>query len=252
MYNPLTRKLELFGPLPEPDKKLIDEVIEHSRSVSGRSSLIREGEAPRNVYLVLDGIACRSKVLRNGGRQIFAFLIPGDFCDLNVFILRAMDHGIETLSECQIAEIPRDRILEMTQRPHLARALWWATLVDEAILREWIVNMGQRDAEHRLAHLFCELHARLHAVGLASDHDFELPVTQSELAETIGTSSVHVNRCLQSLRAKELIEFKAGHLVIQNIDQLRSISGFNSNYLHLTGGKSDRESVASADDRFHV
>src|ERR1700760_4329048 len=111
-------------------------------------------------------------------------LIPGDFCDLHVFILKHMDHTIETLAPSEIVDIPRARILELTARPEIARSLWWANLVDEATLREWLVNLGQRDAVHRIGHLFCELHLRMQSVGLVTNGTFSLPLTQAELGET--------------------------------------------------------------------
>ncbi len=239
MVNLLTRKLELFGSLPEHDRRLLDEVVERTRILGPHEDIIREGEAPKDVHLVLKGFACRYKLLPDGGRQIFAYLIPGDFCDLNGFILKAMDHTIATLSQCTVVDIPRDRVLDMARRPDIGRALWWATLVDEAILREWIVNLGQRDAEHRTAHLFSELHLRLTSVGLVDDGAFDLPITQTELGDTVGLSAVHVNRCLQKLRASGLIMLKHGRLVIPDVGLLRAMCDFNPNYLHLAGGKRD-------------
>ncbi|MEY9109315.1 CRP-like cAMP-binding protein [Bradyrhizobium yuanmingense] len=240
MPNPLTRKLELFGELPAEDRRLLDAVATNRRSVPAKSSIIQEGDAPSDVHLVLSGFACRSKVLANGRRQIFAYLVPGDFCDLHVFILKRMDHSIETLSPCEMVAIPRARVLELTGRPAIARALWWSNLVDEATLREWLVNLGQRDAVQRIAHLFCELHLRLASVGLARDGEFSLPISQSELGDTMGLSTVHVNRALQSLRRQGLIGLESHVLTIPDIDRLRKFGGFNPNYLHLEGGKTDR------------
>ena len=237
--NLLTRKLELFGPLPDDDKRLLDEVVDRTRLVDRREDIIREGDAPSSVHLVLEGFACRYKMLPNGRRQIFAYLVPGDFCDLNIFILKAMDHNIGTLSPCQVVDIPRARILQLAERPALARAFWWVTLVDEATLREWLVNLGQRNAKQRIAHLFCEIHLRLQSIGLANGGTFDLPITQDELGDTTGLSSVHVNRSLQDLRAANLIQLQGGKLVIPDIGRLRKWSGFNPNYLHLDGGKTD-------------
>ena len=245
MPNPLTRKLELFGSLPEVDRQLLDRIVTNRRSLKARTSIIREGDEPADVHVVLSGMACRYKLLPDGSRHIFAYLLPGDFCDLHIFILNEMDHGIETLSSCEIADIPRSQILEMTQRPELGRALWWATLVDEATLREWLVNLGQRDAIHRIAHLFCELHLRMKTIGLVGNGTLSLPITQAELGETMGLSNVHVNRALQELRASGLIEFKTGMLTVHDVDRLRKMSDFNSNYLHLGGGKRDKGSSAS-------
>ena len=237
MDNPLTRKLELFGSLPSRDRQLLDDITRRPRPVGPREDLIREGEVPSDVHLVLQGVACRYKNLADGGRQIFAYMVPGDFCDLNVFILKAMDHSIGTLSQCSMIAIPREAVLEMSQRPAIARACWWATLVDEAVLREWLVNLGQRSAEHRIAHLFCELHLRFKSIGLANGGNFEMPITQTELGETMGLSTVHVNRSLQSLRAQNLIFTKGRSISIPDVARLHEISGFNSNYLHLNGGK---------------
>lgn len=237
------RKLELFGRLSDTDRQLLDEVVRRQRSVPSKTNIIQEGDAPSDVHVIVSGLACRSKLLPSGKRQIFAYLIPGDFCDLHVFILRQMDHTVETLAPCELVDIPRARVLELTTRPEIARALWWANLVDEATLREWLVNLGQRDALHRIAHLFCELHLRMESIGLVTENAFSLPITQAELGETMGLSTVRVNRALQELRTQGLIAFRASKLVIPDIGRLRSMSGFNPNYLHLEGGKSDIRTV---------
>ena len=140
-----------------------------------------------------------------------------------------------------MVSIPRKRVLDLSERPAIARALWWTTLVDEATLREWLVNIGQRDAETSIAHLFCELHLRLKAIGLSDGGDFSLPVTQTELGDTMGLSTVHVNRSLQSLRAKRLITLRGGRLVILDVARLRAACQFNPNYLHFGPGKQDQE-----------
>jgi CRP-like cAMP-binding protein len=159
---------------------------------------------------------------------------------LHVFILKAMDHNIGTLSASRIVAIPRARILELTEKPAIARALWWATLVDEAILREWLVSLGRRDAAQRLAHILCELLHRLRAVGLAKGSSYELPLTQIDLADTLGLSTVHMNRSLQALRTEGLITLKDKHVVILDPRRLTELAGFNPNYLHLGGGEEDK------------
>ena len=206
-----------------------------------RKDLIREGDEPRDVQLILEGFACRYKLLADGRRQIMAYLLPGDFCDLHIFILRRMDHSIATLSPCRVAAIPRRRILELTERPAIARAPWWATLVDEAVLREWLVNIGARPAEERIAHLLCELLLRLRTVGLASGGGYALPITQAEIADTMGLTNVHVNRVLQRLRAEGAITLEERRLVILDVDRLMAFSGFDPNYLHLAERDGKRE-----------
>ncbi len=231
--NPLVRKLEAYAPLSEADKALLADVVRDVREVGAHRDICREGDKPTDVCLILEGFACRYKILADGRRHIVAYLVPGDFCDLHAFVLRTMDHSIATLSRCKVVSVPRARILSLTESPTLARALWWTALVDEATLREWLVNIGARSAEERVAHLLCELLLRLQTVGLADEEAYELPITQAELGETMGLTNVHINRVIQNLRARNLITLKQKRLVILDFDKLRKLAGFNSNYLHL-------------------
>lgn len=233
MDNRLIRKLEKFAPLSPDDRALLDDLLVPSRSVPARSDLVVEGQSSTDVRLILQGFACRYKLLPSGGRQIVGFLLPGDFCDLNVFILKAMDHSIGTLSPCTVVDIPSRRILELTNRPGLARAFWWVTLVDEGTLREWLLNIGQRPAVQRIGHLLCEIFARLQVVGLADETGYALPLTQADIGDTVGLSYVHVNRCLQTLKEMDLIALKHKSVLIKDLDRLREYTGFNPNYLHL-------------------
>lgn len=229
----LVRKLECFHPLSREDKALLGRCDRPLRQYAAKQDIIREGDGTEYVYLILAGFACRYKIIEGGRRQIMAYLVPGDFCDFQVFILNEMDHNIGTLSACQVVEIPRSVILEVTSRPAIARAFWWASFVDAATLREWLVNMGQRPAEQRIGHLLCELLVRLEAVGLVRDNTYTLPITQTDLGHTMGLTVVHVNRMLMSLRDEGLIEVDAKRITIRDVRRLRMFSGFNPNYLHL-------------------
>jgi CRP-like cAMP-binding protein len=231
--NVLARKLRTLEVLPAEDLDYLDKVVVGGRRVRARGPIIREGQRPDDVHLVVEGLACRYKLLKNGRRQLVAYLVPGDFCDLHVFVLDRMDHSIAAVSECEIAYIPRQTILEMLERPALARALWRAQLVDEAVLREWLLNLGQRSAGDRLAHLIYELFMRLGAVGLTDGYSYRLPVTQEELGDTMGLSTVHTNRALQSLRREGLIRFERGLMTIVDPAGLRKRADFRANYLHL-------------------
>lgn len=232
MDNALVKKLEGYTPLEADDKRALNAIIRNIRHVPAHTDLATEGEKPTAVHLVLEGFACRYKFTAEGNRQIMAFLVPGDFCDMHVFVLKQMDHSVATISPCAVVEIPRDGILALLQRPTLSLALWCATLVDAAVLREWLVNLGQRQAAQRLAHILCELLLRLRIVGLAQN-SFDLPLSQLDLADTIGVSNVHLNRVLQELRHEDLVSWKNEKLVIRDIDRLMRYSGFNSNYLHI-------------------
>jgi len=246
MENPFIAKLEHGAELREEDRQRLRMLVSDPKEIGPRLDLIQEGDRPEDVHLVLEGFACRYKLLPDGGRQIMAYLVPGDLCDLHVAILGEMDHGIATLSACQIVHIPRKSVEELTEKHgRINRALWWASLVDEAILREWLVNMGRRPADKQLAHLLCELLVRLQSVGRASKNSYEFPVTQAELADTLGITTVHVNRMLKQLRDDGQITLKGRHMTIDDVDGLKEFAGFNPNYLHLSrrrgNGASGRE-----------
>ena len=231
--NPLIRKFERLSPLSFEDRELLAQVTKKSYLVGPHQDIIREGDVPDNVHLIVAGMACRHKTIENGARQIVAYLLPGDFCDLHVFILDQMDHTISTLTECAVVDLPRETVLRLTERPAIARALWWATLVDEGTLREGLINIGQRRAEERMAHFLCEMMMRLDAVGLVDDNTFDLPLTQEELGETLGLSTVHVNRTLQKLRSRRLIGSDRRRAIVLDPAALKACCGFNPNYLHL-------------------
>lgn len=231
--HPLIAKLQSVADLPADDVDALVGLCDDAREMSARRNIIREGDRPDHVHLMVDGWAARYKLLPDGARQITAFLIPGDFCDLHVTVLGEMDHSIATLTRARVVFIARRRMDALTARPGLARAFWWTTLVDEAVLRAWVVNVGRRDAFEAIGHLICELYARMKNVGLTTDYSFELPLTQEELADALGLTAVHVNRVLQRMRADGLIALKGGSLQILDYGRLQSAAGFNPNYLHI-------------------
>lgn len=234
MPNVLFDKLSRFIDLTDADRAAVDHLCSHRITVEAKRTLIREGERPNDIYLFLEGWGYRYKLLPDGGRHILAYLIPGDLCDIHIFILKRMDHTLGALGPATVAVISKEKILEvMDKHPRIERALWWATLVDEAVLREWLVNIGTRDAYTRLAHLFCELWLRMREVALADDGSFSLPLTQEELGDTMGLTAVHVNRTLQKMRAEGLITLEKRKLTIHDPRALAAKAQFLPNYLHL-------------------
>lgn len=231
--SPLVAKLQTVAELSSGDLEALAHLSSDAREMGARRNIIREGDRPDHVHLIVDGWAARYKLLPDGSRQITAFLIPGDFCDLHIAVLGEMDHSIATLTRATVAFIHHRTIQELTDRPGLTRAFWWATLVDEAVLRAWIVNAGRRDAHGAIGHLICELYVRMKNVGLVTGHRFELPLTQEEIADALGLTPVHVNRVLQRMRAEELISLKRGSLTILDYPRLEESSGFSANYLHI-------------------
>lgn len=234
------RKLENFTRLSEENKRALMGLAPTAQQVGPDRDIVQEGDSPGHVNLILDGWACRYKTLEDGRRQIISFFVPGDICDTHVFVLREMDHSIATLTPVRLAQIPRDALLDLTdQHPRITRALWWETLVTAAIQREWTVNLGQRSGIERLAHLFCELFLRLRAVGLTDGDTCPLPITQDEIADAMGQTSVHVNRTLKEMRGMGLIILKGKRLTILDMGRLQRVALFNPNYLHL-----DREGAS--------
>jgi CRP-like cAMP-binding protein len=204
------------------------------REIGSRRDLIREGDPPRVVNLILEGWACRYKTLPDGRRQIVSLFIPGDLCDLNVYILKEMDHNIGAITALRVAEIGRDDFEQlMIEHPRIMQALFWDELVTVAIQREWTLNVGQRTAYERISHLLCEMFLRLKVVGLADGTSCHFPLTQLDLADATGLTAVHVNRTLQELRRDGLIELHSKTLTIPDLDALKAAAMFNDNYLHL-------------------
>lgn len=228
------RKLECFTRLSDENKRALIRLSQNVQLVGPHRDIIREGDSPEYVNLILDGWACRYKTLESGQRQIISFFLPGDICDPHVFVLCEMDHSIATLTPVRLVQIPRDALLGLTeQHPRITQALWWETLVTAAIQREWTVNLGQRSGIQRLAHLFCELLLRLRAIGMTENHTCPMPITQQELADATGQTSVHVNRTLQEMRAMGLITLRSRLLTIPDLDRLQRVAMFNPDYLHL-------------------
>jgi CRP-like cAMP-binding protein len=233
--NPLIQKLEKFVRLSPRDKAILKLASGNRiRTCPARSDITREGDKPTDVHLILSGWACRYKQLPDGRRQVISFFLPGDMCDLNVFILTEMDHSIGTITPVTVADLPREFFDEIsTGYPRIATALWWETLVNAAIQREWTLNLGQRTASERMAHLLCEIFIRLQLSKPTGENSCEFPLTQTDLADATGLSKVHVNRTLQELRTKELIILKGKTLTIPSLDLLMDAGLFNANYLHM-------------------
>jgi CRP-like cAMP-binding protein len=233
--SPLVRKLEQFVRLSSADRAFLTRAAsERLRKFGARVDVVREGERPKDVQLVVSGWACRYKQLEDGRRQVVSVFLPGDICDLNVFILREMDHSIGSITDVTIADLSREFFEEIsTGYPRIVTALWWESLVDAAIQREWTLNLGQRTALERMAHLLCELFFRLRLAGLTSGDSCDFPLTQADLADASGLSKVHVNRTLQELRSANLIVLKGRTLVVPDLRRLMEAGLFNANYLHM-------------------
>lgn len=233
-YAPLIAKLTTVADVQESDVARLMELFDDERIIPARQDIISDGERPDHVHVIVEGWAARYKVLAEGAQQIMAFLIPGDFCDLHTAVLGKMDHAIATITRCRVDYLPSAALDILTSGHNgLTKALWWATLVDEAVLRNWVVNIGRRDAFERIANLLCEMHLRMKMVDLVEADRFSLPLTQEMIADATGLTPVHANRTLQRLRREGLIDLEGGMLEVLDVDRLRQIAGFDASYLHI-------------------
>lgn len=233
MENRFVDKLRRFGQLTKEEIAVLASATSKPRKVSARRDLIREGDRPGPVFVVLEGWAYRYKILPNGTRQVLAYLMPGDCCDLHIGLLAEMDHSIQTITSSLIATIDRvkmDAILD--QHRGIARAMYTAQLIDEGTMRAWITSMGRRTSIERVAHLMCELYVRARNIGLAGADALTLPLSQLLLADSLGMTPVHLNRVLKELRLSGAMTLLRGSLVIANPANLAEIAGFDENYLH--------------------
>lgn len=232
--NPLVRKLLSFADIESGDISLLNGLLGDLRRTAVKRDIVGEGRRTEYVHLLVDGWAARYRQLNSGARQITAVLLPGDFCDLDVTLLGQMDPGVVALTPCKVAWIESDRFERFAaENPLLARHLWRGALLDQAVLSSWVVNLGRRDAYQRVAHLLCELHYRASASGLVTDDRLDFPLTQNEIADATGLTSVHVNRTLQRLRADGLIELSSRVLAIKDVSTLQQSAGFDPAYLHI-------------------
>jgi CRP-like cAMP-binding protein len=225
------RARDLLG--EEEEQVLRDSVVEIQEAAAGRM-IVRAGVTLSDSILLVEGIVARYKDLADGQRQIMELHVPGDFLDLHGFLLKRLEHHVGAMTPVRLAIIPHERLRQITEdHPHLARMLWFSTLIDASIHREHILSVGRRTALARIAHLLCELYLRLEVVGLAQGGRFPLPLTQADLADVTGLTSVHVNRMLKSLRDGDLVTFRGGEVVIQDWEQLQRIGEFSPDYLYL-------------------
>jgi CRP-like cAMP-binding protein len=232
--NPLIRKLESIFTLTADERQALETLPMQVVAIKGDQDIVREGDRPSRSFTLLSGFTSTYKVTGDGKRQIVAFCIAGDIPDLQSLHLKTLDISIATISPCRVGFITHEALWDLCLRhPRIAAAFWRETLVEGAIFREWVVNVGRREAYNRMAHVFCELLVRLRAVGLVEGHACTLPITQSEFADAIGVTTVHVNRVLQEMRADGLIELNGDRLNIPDWERLKQAGDFDPTYLHL-------------------
>ncbi|QRE72967.1 Crp/Fnr family transcriptional regulator [Methylobacterium aquaticum] len=242
MPHHLIRKLGRYVHLPPEDEAVLARLVHEAAWIGPGRDLLQEGAAAKAVWAVLEGWACLYKQLEDGRRHITAYLLPGDLCGAPIDCPSPVNYAIGTLTPVRAARIPGPILLAaMESHPSIRRAVWLDMLATSAIQREWTANIGFRTARERIAHLFCEIVSRLQAVGLADETGCLLPLTQEDLGETVGISTVHVNRTLQELRQAGLITLRRQRLGIPDVAALRKVACFDDVYLRPLSSGSDRD-----------
>lgn len=230
----VARRLDARIPLGETATQAVLAVPHTLRTLRAHQYFLREGEQPKTSTVVVDGYIYRHKFVQDGGRQIVAVHIPGDFIDLQNILLDQSDHNIQALTAATVAEFPHAQMLDLAFRhPTIGKALWRESLVEASLFREWIANIGRRDARARVAHLLCELAVRREAAGLGPRHRFELPMTQEQIGDALALTAVHVNRTLRVLQTDGLIQRSKRAITVADWRGLRAAADFNENYLHI-------------------
>ncbi len=228
------KKLKLRTAISAEEERVIRGLIKETRTIGPDKVLVRAGEELNVSLMLLDGWLVRAKDLPSGERQVTEIHVAGDFADLHGFTLKRLDHDVATITESVVGVVPHERLEQMTrEHPHLTRVYWLMTNVDASITREMALSLGQRSAISRMAHLFCELHVRLGVIGKTDGDSFEFPLTQRELSECLGLTVVHVNRTLQELRRRQIVEAENRRVAILDKRALETLAEFDPAYLQL-------------------
>jgi CRP-like cAMP-binding protein len=231
---PLIRKLESITTLTEAERVALLRLPMQVRSLRADQDIVREGDHPSQCCLVLEGFAASYSFRGNGKRQIFAFHITGDIPDLQSLHIEVMDHNLGSVSPCKVAFIQHEHMRELCRnQPRLADIFWRETLIDGAIFRTWMQCLGRRSATEHMAHLFCEFLLRLRAVGQVENNSFPFPISQVELGDALGLSTVHVNRTVKELRGKGLIAWEKHTVTVLDWNGLVALAEFDPTYLHF-------------------
>jgi CRP-like cAMP-binding protein len=245
-YSRLLYRLERYGALSSQDRQRVAELPMTVTNVAAGQELARYGDSPSRCTLVLGGFLYSHKLASGPRRQITSFIVPADIADLHTLHLTSLDHSLSALGPAVVAFLPHTALRDMLDRsPQLAQAFWRETFIEAAIAREWLTNLGRREAIARFAHVVCELALRLQAVDLARNLCFSIPWTQTDLADACGFSSVHANRVVQELRRLGLVDWDSQQVKIRDWKALAKLGDFSDHYLQLRPAAKDSPPLGS-------
>ena len=233
--------------MSDREKRLLEDLVDDPVELEDGHTILQRGHLCSHSTMLIEGFLLR-RIEQDGEPSIVALQVPGDFADLHAFALKRLDHDLVTLGPARVGRVPHDRLQAVVaQEPHLARLLWFSTLLDAAIHREWIVSLEALDAPRRTAHLLCEIDYRLEQVGLAEPGRMKTPLTQVHLAKMVGISAVHMNRVVRELRERELADIQRGTVVVPDRARLCAYARFEPDYLYGDGDFAVRGELALAE-----
>ncbi|WP_196805648.1 Crp/Fnr family transcriptional regulator [Sphingobium indicum] len=230
------------------ERAVLEKAIFEIRTIDARKTVVQAGETLSVSMLLLEGFMCRYLDDREGMRQLVAVQVPGDFLDLHAYPLKILDHDVASLTAATIAVIPHKALDEINAAmPELTRKLWFSTLLDAAMHRAWLFRLGRLDAVGRVAHFLSETNVRLVSAGLSDGNRFVLGITQADISEICGITSVHANRVLRQLREERLCIFRSSLVEILDVEGLARRGQFNPGYLYIENksGRTDIERPTS-------
>jgi CRP-like cAMP-binding protein len=230
----LTSKLRRLAKLDTADEQAIRGIDWSTERVGANHHLIREGSQPADYCVLIQGFACRYKIMAGGSRQIVSFHVAGDILDLQHLYLASADHHVQAITRATVAWVPKSQLRKLVeQRPPISEALWKDALIDASIFREWVLNVGRRDAKARIAHMLCEFVWRCQDAGLGHRRQFRLPLTQDQIADATGLTPEHVNRTMKTLASEGALEGGGRSYRVKSWSRLQSAGGFDRAYLHV-------------------
>jgi CRP-like cAMP-binding protein len=235
--TPLARKLELWHPLSDEERAALLRLPHVSRNLKAHQYIVWDGDRPQNACLLLSGFAYRHKIAGNGKRQILSLHMQGDLVDLQNSLLGVADHNVQMMTDGSVALIPVQAVIDLAfKMPGIGMAMWYETLVEGSIFREWILNVGRRDAFTAIGHLLCEFAMRAEAAEIGEAGRYELPLNQEQMADAVGLTSVHVNRTLMRLEKEGHIRRSRRTIEIDDWQTLAKVADFQPRYLHISNG----------------
>ena len=240
----LIRKLSQLVSLSSDEITLLEEMRSRKQFVRRHREVISQGRAYEALFVLNEGFAIRSRVLRSGDRQILGVIIPGDFIGFPACFFERALYSVQAITDLVVSPITYASIASLFENhPRVAAKIFWSFACEAGIYVEHLVSLGQRSAIERVAHFLLELHARLRIIGLADEKSYAMPLTQEQIGDALGLTVQHINRTLRRLREENLAIFENHRVTITDIEALSALAEFenpNVNCFRIPGFLSRR------------